>query len=38
MSKFYELVVEALETLDQIQNTDEVARESLVLIKDAFDK
>jgi hypothetical protein len=37
MSKFYELLMDALETLDQIENTDELARESLVGIKDSFD-
>ena len=38
MSNFYSLLMDALDTLDQLQNTDEVARENLVSIKDTFDK
>ena len=38
MSNFYSLLMDALDTLDQLQNTDEQARENLVSIKDTFDK
>jgi hypothetical protein len=38
MTAFYTLLIDALETLDQLTVTDEIAREKLFIIKTDFDK
>ena len=37
MSQFYNLLIDSLETLDSIENTDESSREQLLDLKSHFD-